>query len=114
MADLLAIHDHLFGAEATELQRRVKAQILVTAAYVLAEPPDTPNHANRFAWAHEATSSLRALELVFERCWMGFCLDPLIQQHGNAATDAEIGAVMAMLLDTDFAAGRAAEVIEEG
>lgn len=31
MADLLAIHDHLFGAEASELRRRVKAQILVTA-----------------------------------------------------------------------------------
>ena len=31
MADLLAIHDNLFGAETSELQRRVKAQILVTA-----------------------------------------------------------------------------------
>jgi hypothetical protein len=36
MADLLAIHDNLFGADASELQRRVKAQILVTAAHVLA------------------------------------------------------------------------------
>ena len=81
----------------------------MTAAHVLAAGPEIENYANRRAWAHEATSSLRSLELVFERVWMGFCLDPLIHESGNAATDAEIGAVMATLLDTDFAAGREGE-----
>lgn len=98
MATLLSIYN-LLTAEGNELFSRHMAAVMLAARTVIMEPANTPNHANRLAWATSTVYSRDNLRVMAEQMFIGLITDATIQDLGNLATDAEIQATVDGLVD---------------
>jgi len=102
-----------------QIYNLLTAAVMKLANYVTAEPPETPNHSARLAWAQYVLQSRANLVAKTEQMFLAVCSNGTIQEAGGNATDNDIDYVVGVSLNivaTDelTAAQLAAVETEEG
>lgn len=91
----------LLGNES--LQKRVLYARLHTAAFILIEDPQAPNHANRVDWANKAFKE--TLQMPLRQLLLYVITDANVAANGQNATDAQIQGAVDALLSNMIAGG---------
>ncbi len=93
---MIAYKDGYDLLDNAELQKRVKYARLRSATFILIEAANTPNHAERVAWAEKAMRD--QLQMSFRELMLTVILDAALQQDGLLVTDVALqGAVDAAI-----------------
>lgn len=98
MATLLQIYDVRYTS--TNLRKRITGALGLAAAGLLSEPSDTPNRANRVAWANRCLQDTAG---TLERIMWRVALDPVVGEKGDSAADWEIQLAITQIIEAEIA-----------